>query len=422
MQDKIRFIHIADLHLGYDQYNNLDRFRDFGRAFLHIVDSAIDKNVDFVVISGDIFNKRNINAATLSQATICLQKLKERGIDVVAIEGNHDKALFKDKMSWMNFLNKEGLISLLKPEFSEEGIVIEDFDKEKRKGAVYSFGNQVRVYGLPYMGVLTKKYVEKYSKIDFDQNKFNLMLLHSGFEGYIHESAGGLKLKDVEGLRGKMDYVALGHIHNNYEIDGWIYNPGSPETWSIDEFGKKKGYYFVEVDGKDKMVNLIENPRRKFYRFSLDISGETNENEVYSKVERFLVDKDVDKRSVVELTIRGTAKFDKFMIDVEAIEDMLKRFEPIVLKVYNQATSPDFELNVDYGLNEKDRTEFERDILKQLVDRQEMYKDKSDEISKIVLEIKDMCNSKAGTYDIISQMEKFLEVEDDKKGDENADQ
>ena len=35
----MRFLHIADVHLGYQQYGLKDRFDDFSRAFLHLVDT-----------------------------------------------------------------------------------------------------------------------------------------------------------------------------------------------------------------------------------------------------------------------------------------------------------------------------------------------------------------------------------------------
>ena len=43
----MRFMHIADVHLGYQQYGSKERFDDFSRVFLHIVEQAIDRQVDF---------------------------------------------------------------------------------------------------------------------------------------------------------------------------------------------------------------------------------------------------------------------------------------------------------------------------------------------------------------------------------------
>ena len=56
------FIHVADMHLGYEQYGVRERFNDFSRAFWDIMQEALHRQVDFVVIAGDLFNKRAIDA------------------------------------------------------------------------------------------------------------------------------------------------------------------------------------------------------------------------------------------------------------------------------------------------------------------------------------------------------------------------
>ena len=41
------FLHMADCHLGYRQYNSRARQNDFTRAYLEIIDVAIDKKGRF---------------------------------------------------------------------------------------------------------------------------------------------------------------------------------------------------------------------------------------------------------------------------------------------------------------------------------------------------------------------------------------
>ncbi|HBE26629.1 MAG TPA: DNA repair exonuclease, partial [Ktedonobacter sp.] len=105
------FIHIADTHLGYEQYGVRERFNDFSRAFWDIMDEAARRPVDFVVIAGDLFNKRAIDAQTLIHAIEGLKKLKEQGIPVIAIEGNHDRSYYRDGISWLQFLCHQGYLT-----------------------------------------------------------------------------------------------------------------------------------------------------------------------------------------------------------------------------------------------------------------------------------------------------------------------
>ena len=53
---------MADTHLGYEQYGLKERFNDFARAFLAVVDAAIERHADCFLIAGDLFNKRAIDA------------------------------------------------------------------------------------------------------------------------------------------------------------------------------------------------------------------------------------------------------------------------------------------------------------------------------------------------------------------------
>src|SRR5260221_7472260 len=98
------FIHVADTHLGYEQYGMRERFNDFSRAFWDIMDEAANRPVDFVVIAGDLFKKRAIDALTLIHAIEGLWRLKEKGIPVIAIVRNHDRSYYRDCISWLQVL------------------------------------------------------------------------------------------------------------------------------------------------------------------------------------------------------------------------------------------------------------------------------------------------------------------------------
>src|SRR5579884_3271439 len=145
------FIHVADTHLGYEQYGVRERFNDFSRAFWDITDDAIQRSVDFVVIASDLFNKRAIDALTLIHAINGLNKLKERGIPVIAIEGNHDRSFYRDGTSWLQFLCYQGYITLLAPLMQDGAPVLAPWQSDNMIGAYIDLlGGRLRVYGLPW--------------------------------------------------------------------------------------------------------------------------------------------------------------------------------------------------------------------------------------------------------------------------------
>jgi DNA repair protein SbcD/Mre11 len=79
------------LHLCFTKYDSPERAKDFFYALQDaIYKYALEPQVGFVLIAGDFFGQLQVLPATLSQAQLSLDQLRETGIPVSAIEGNHD--------------------------------------------------------------------------------------------------------------------------------------------------------------------------------------------------------------------------------------------------------------------------------------------------------------------------------------------
>jgi DNA repair exonuclease SbcCD nuclease subunit len=96
----ISFVHAADIHLdsplkGLERYENapVERIRGATRrAFTRLIDLAIDKHVDFVLLAGDLYDGdwRDYNTGLFLVRQ--LGRLREQKIKVFVIAGNHDAA------------------------------------------------------------------------------------------------------------------------------------------------------------------------------------------------------------------------------------------------------------------------------------------------------------------------------------------
>ncbi|MCF0234778.1 MAG: metallophosphoesterase [Thermoguttaceae bacterium] len=92
-----KFIHCADLHLdspmrGLRQDDGAVKFCGATRsAFEKLVDCAIERQVAFVVVSGDVFDGDWNDYATAIWAAEPMNRLKERKIPVLIAYGNHDR-------------------------------------------------------------------------------------------------------------------------------------------------------------------------------------------------------------------------------------------------------------------------------------------------------------------------------------------
>ena len=193
------FVHTADNHLGYEQYGLKERFNDFAKAFLSVVDAAIERQADAFLIAGDLFNKRAIDAMTLMQAQEGLQRLKDAGIPAIAIEGNHDRTYYRDGTSWLQFLCWNKLLYLLNPLVREGVPALTPWDPDQLRGAYVDLqGGKLRVYGLPWYGTSTARVMEGFARelaaarADGREAgvEYRLLLMHTGVDGIVPQLHG----------------------------------------------------------------------------------------------------------------------------------------------------------------------------------------------------------------------------------------
>lgn len=404
----IRFIHCSDLHLGYNQFGSEDRFLDFGRAFFHIVDDAVAREVDYFLIAGDFFNKRMINSRTLSQAIEGLERLRDAGIQVIAIEGNHDKAPYEDKDSWMHFLGERGFIHLLKPTVQDGRLVLDS-------NSVLSFPG-IRFVGLGYFGSMTERRLAELQEILTPSEDFTVLLLHSAADRLLH--LGGVSLEAFAGLEDVVDYVAMGHIHERYEINDWLYNPGAPESWDLGEAHKEKGYYHAVITNGKKKVEHIPSIRRPIYHIQLDVSGTLTLEQVYEKCLQAVLDRhdEGDGRVIVRLVLKGHVPFNPLAIDQARLtEDIQDALAPIHVEVINQTIQEGHELDsFDMKL---DRVILEKRVLKTLATSYFASQFETDdafleEVVRVTRSIKDLAilNDEQGMIETVQVLaEKWLQ-------------
>ena len=98
MAKGLRFIHCGDLHLGspfHDIAMVDERWqRIVGkapvRAFQKVVQIAIERKVDAVLITGDVYTSASHNLTAQLDYVRLLHKLAQHNIQVFAVLGNHD--------------------------------------------------------------------------------------------------------------------------------------------------------------------------------------------------------------------------------------------------------------------------------------------------------------------------------------------
>lgn len=247
LMKKISFIHAADLHLDSpmvglrhlpDRIFNRLRESTF-HSLKKITRVAIEKDVDFVILAGDLFDGEDRSLKAQSRLRTEMLKLEEEGIPVYVIHGNHDHL----GGSWVHFdLPPNVHIFTSKVEIKTV--------RTKRDDLVYLYG-----FSYPQRHVLERK-IDDYIKQDGAD--FHIGILHGNEGGGSeHGNYAPFTVKDL--LEKQFDYWALGHIHKKAELflDPPIIYPGNTQGRNKKETGIK-GCYHVTLSDIKRDLEFIE--------------------------------------------------------------------------------------------------------------------------------------------------------------------
>jgi DNA repair protein SbcD/Mre11 len=402
----MKFLHISDIHLGCDLYHieGEERMKDYGRAWAEVLrDYGVGEKVDFVLIGGDLFDKKTPAPRAMIHAINGLTMLKDAGIPAIAIEGNHDNVSSGKEFSWLHTLCEMGLVTLLESNISsdEHGNLssnMRPWNEENRKGEFIDIG-QARIFGTSWHGASIEKLVPTIAE-SIEKNRregaFHILMLHSEIEGENISPFPLLTMNTLKLLQPMTDYVALGHIHKHYIIDNWAFNPGSLEVTSVGEVKDERGALIVEFDDKNTISHkLIEKYyRRPFNRIKFDVSGKVPEqvyDGVFAKIDREINIWDgieETKKPIIELTLQGTLGFNTAELELNKIRiDIQNKCRALHVLIKNQTVPRDLPVGLGMEM-ETDRRVLEKSVLADLVSRDNRYKFFAEDIADVVVEVK----------------------------------
>jgi len=235
----LKFLHAADLHIdsplkGLERYEGapVAEVRGATRlALANVVDLAIAERVNFVLIAGDLCDGDWKDYGTGLFLNAQFSKLRDHGIPVVTIRGNHDAA--------------NHMVRQLRPPENVLELSIDSAESRELKDC------NVVVHGRGYRdraerGNMAAAYPPSWS------GHYNIGLLHTSATGRDgHEPYAPCTLEDMRSR--EYDYWALGHVHTREELSAepWIVFPGNTQGRHIRETGPK-GCMLVTVDSSNR--------------------------------------------------------------------------------------------------------------------------------------------------------------------------
>jgi DNA repair exonuclease SbcCD nuclease subunit len=242
-----------------------------------------------------------------------------------------------------------------------------------------------------------------------DKPEYTILLMHAGVEGQVKGGIiGEVTYEDLCPMKDTVDYLALGHYHNAYEIDGWVYNPGCPDTCSIAEVGGPKGFYHV-IDGKPRLVPV---DARKFFVLRASLDGHKSVETLHAAVDENLACLKDTEGSLIHLILEGTLNFDKSRVDLESMSETAReRSGALYVDVRFDLMNDEFSVGHfdNEGLN---RAAIELEVFRKIGRSDSMTADKCDLFAGSMAEIKDLAAKGADENTLDAVMRKAFEALD----------
>jgi len=270
----MRFIHCADIHLdsplrGLDLYDGApaEEMRlATRRAFANVVDLAIERTADFVLIAGDIFDGDWPDFNTGLYFASQLRRLADAGIRVFLIYGNHDAVSKLTKsvplpQNVFSFPSKAPATQVI------ESLGVAIHGQSFASEAVTA--DLAAGYPAPYGGLL------------------NIGVLHTALSGREGHQPYAPTTSDRLTDKG-YDYWALGHVHNREIVreSPWIVFPGNTQGRHSRETGAKGCMVIDAEPGVGiQTVEFVATDVARWHHVSVDIAGIETVDDLHAAVQ-----------------------------------------------------------------------------------------------------------------------------------------
>ena len=290
----IKILHTADVHLDSPLKSLALRDPELQEkvqtatrsAFMRIVDTAVSEEVAALLISGDLFDGAERSAKTAAFLIEQLDRLRNSGIIVFYIKGNHDAE---------NPITGE--ISL------PENVRIFD-----GRGGKFQVGNlDVWVHGVSFSAKQApESLLPKFGTPEPDA--INIAMLHTSLAGSQgHDTYAPCSVAEITGMG--FDYWALGHIHKRqvHCQSPWIVMPGIPQGRDIGEPGPKSAT-LITIVGKNITVSEVPTSAAEFIEVRVALDGIESDDELRHHIRAVLSETAqglISDAGLVRLTIGG---------------------------------------------------------------------------------------------------------------------
>ena len=255
----MRFIHIADLHLGSSPEAEFlwgkNRAEEIWDSFAAVIDACNEKEIDLLLIAGDLFDRPPV-WADLDRAAKLFARLT--ATEVVMIAGASDY-ITEDSpwktypwQSWVHMLSDKHCMNV-------------------------QLGNiNTSVHGCSYYAPTEGKPYLEDARPD-KESEYQILLGYTGDDNHMPADLSELSEKGF-------DYIALGYEHRASVMQNMhIAYAGSLEPLSVQETGKH-GFILGEINEENTTIRFVPFACREYINIKVRLSSDIKEDELEEKL------------------------------------------------------------------------------------------------------------------------------------------
>lgn len=255
--------------VGLEKYEGapVEAIRSAAReALKKLVDTALRERVNFILLSGDIYDGDWRDVSTGMFFIQQMVRLNQAHIPVYIIKGNHDAAAqISNRLPMPNNV------------FEFAGNQPQTFLIHELKVAIHGQSFAVRA-------------VKDNLALNYPPSEpgfFNIGMLHTSINGREgHDHYAPCSVQDL--IDKGYDYWALGHVHKQEMVCSgnpcWIVFPGNTQGRSIKEKGEKGCILVTVQKGRVESVQQVQLDSMRWDIIEVDVSGMKQAEEIYERI------------------------------------------------------------------------------------------------------------------------------------------
>ena len=291
---QLKFLHCADVHLdvpyfGLTPEQSDERRRGLRQTFIKMMEYVHNSGVDYVLISGDLFNTEY---ATNGTAELLIREFRNcHGTKFIIAPGKSD-------CYGNNPIYTSGRLPENCYVFTNDQLSRFDFEDDR-----------VTVYGWAFVGKSIKENPLYDRQVD-DISKINIVCGYADVDGEIGDELCPVSTQDLK--RFGADYYALGSRHEGgdfVKLDDSMYGyPGALECIGFDDPGIGGAKLIsikyrsgeLAIDAKNMSFGQIV-----FRKEIIDVTGVDSNNEIVNRVSRLVGEKKYGAETALRVELVG---------------------------------------------------------------------------------------------------------------------